>query len=348
MNQSLLMSMLLTVAPVAAAAAEGKWERLPPLPDKEGFAGMYAGVSHGALLAAGGANFPDKKPWEGGKKIWYDDVYVLEAPDGQWRKAGTLPRPMGYGVSVTYNDGVICVGGSDADRHYTDVFRLEWKDGKLLTTPLPPLPKPVANACGVVEKGMLYVAGGLEKPDATEALATVYSIDLSAEKPVWNDGHPAIPGNGRMLAVAAVVNGRLQIAGGTELVRQADGSVARRYLREVQVYAPKQGWGRGGDLPRAAVAAPSPAPVVAGGVYILGGDDGTQVNVAPAQHKGFSRSLLRLDVGTEKWSNVGELPVGHVTAPCVRWGDAWVIVSGEIRPGIRSPEVWSWRPQTPQ
>ena len=32
----------------------------------------------GAILVAGGANFPDKKPWEGGKKVWYDTVFVLE------------------------------------------------------------------------------------------------------------------------------------------------------------------------------------------------------------------------------------------------------------------------------
>ena len=55
------------------------WKQLPPIPDREGFAGSYAGVSGNALLVAGGANFPDKRPWEGGTKIWYDRVFVLEA-----------------------------------------------------------------------------------------------------------------------------------------------------------------------------------------------------------------------------------------------------------------------------
>ena len=39
-----------------------------------------AGVSGGALLVAGGANFPDKKPWQGGTKVWYDTVFVLDEP----------------------------------------------------------------------------------------------------------------------------------------------------------------------------------------------------------------------------------------------------------------------------
>ena len=56
---------------VLAADSTG-WSKLPSLPDKEGFAAMFAGLSvdHGGeiLLAAGGANFPDKKPWEGDRK----------------------------------------------------------------------------------------------------------------------------------------------------------------------------------------------------------------------------------------------------------------------------------------
>jgi len=348
LNQSLLVSVLLTlvfVTAAAAAAADGKWDRLPPLPDKQGFAGMYAGISHGALLAAGGANFPDKKPWEGGKKVWYEAVYVLESPAGAWRKAGTLPRPLGYGVSVTDDQGVICAGGSDVERHYADVFRLAWIENKVRVTPLPPLPQPVANACGALVKDTLYVVGGLEKPDATEALTTVYALDLKAEKPAWREA-PPMPGPGRMLAVAAAVGDELWVAGGTALVRQDNGKVGRKYLRDGYVYRADIGWKRAKDLPQGAVAAPSPAPVEAGAMYVVGGDDGTQVDVAPDQHKGFRRSLLRYDGKSS--TEVGRLPAGHVTAPCVRWRDAWVIVSGEIRPGIRSPEVWSWRPQTPQ
>ncbi|MCA9744200.1 sodium transporter, partial [candidate division KSB1 bacterium] len=63
------------------------WDELPPLPDSEGFAGMYAGVSNGAVIVAGGANFPDGRPWEGGQKVWYDRIFVLEEPNGQWQVA---------------------------------------------------------------------------------------------------------------------------------------------------------------------------------------------------------------------------------------------------------------------
>src|SRR6185436_4067728 len=102
----LLLTLVLALTGVGTIAAE--WKQLPSLPDAEGFAGSFAGVSNGALLVAGGANFPDRKPWEGGAKVWYHTVYVLEHPNAKWKIAGQLPRALGYGVSVTYNNGVIC------------------------------------------------------------------------------------------------------------------------------------------------------------------------------------------------------------------------------------------------
>jgi solute:Na+ symporter, SSS family len=47
---------------------------LPELPPNSGFntqpglAGPYTGMDDGVLIVAGGANFPDKLPWEGGQK----------------------------------------------------------------------------------------------------------------------------------------------------------------------------------------------------------------------------------------------------------------------------------------
>ena len=103
MSRSLL-SILAVLLPAALGAATNgplTWRELPPLPDKLGFAGPYVGTHNGALLVAGGANVPGKPPWEQGTKVWYDTVFVLEKPDGAWKTAGKLPRPLGYGVSLS-------------------------------------------------------------------------------------------------------------------------------------------------------------------------------------------------------------------------------------------------------
>jgi N-acetylneuraminic acid mutarotase len=180
--------------------------QLPSLPDKVGFAGSFAGVSHGALLVAGGATFPDKKPWEGGRKAWTDVVFVLEKPTGEWKVTGRLPRPLGYGVSATYRNGAVCVGGGDAVNHYSDAFRLEWRDGKLTTTALPPLPEPIANGCGTLVGDVLYVAGGQTHSDSTTASRKVWSLDLAVAEPMWKEC-ASLPGNGRILSVAAACDG---------------------------------------------------------------------------------------------------------------------------------------------
>lgn len=318
-----------------AAPASGEWKQLPSLPDKEGFAGSFAGVSHDAILVAGGANFPDKKPFEGGTKVWSDTVFVLEKPDGKWKVAGKLPRPLGYGVSVTHGNRVVCIGGSDRTRHYADCFQLEWVAGKLVTMTLPSLPKPIANACGAMVGDSLLVAGGLEKPDATTTLKSVYCLDLSLAKPEWREVE-SCPDRGRMLAVAAGFHGAFWLISGVDLTASGE----RTYLTDAYRYHPMTGWKRLADVPHAVVAAPSPAPIDASGFYVLGGDDGTQVGIPHDRHRGFRKQVLRYDSKLERWSNAGELPAARVTAPCVRWSDSWVVPSGEVRPGVRSPEVW--------
>ncbi len=334
--------MMVTIFAGADALA-GEWKQLPSLPDKEGFAGPFAGVSNDALLVAGGANFPDKKPWDGGKKIWYDSVFVLEKPDGEWKNAGKLPRPLGYGVSVTHGDSVVCVGGSDADRHYADAFRLDWKTGKLVTTKLPSLPKPLANACGALVGDNLYVAGGQEKPDSKDTAKTAWRLDLSAKEPKWRQ-IDACPGSGRMLAVAAGFDGAFWIVGGVDLVVGKGEKIERRYLKDAYRYDPDKGWKRVADLPYPVVAAPSPAPADASGFYILGGDDGSQVGVDPEKHRGFGKKVLRYDMKSNKWVEAGEVSAPRVTVPCVMWNRTWVVPSGEMRPGVRSPEVWNFIP----
>src|SRR5262249_16004165 len=129
---------------------------------------------------------------------------------------------------------------------------------------------------------------------------------------------------------------------GAQLV--AGDPIRRVYLRDVWRYHSSDGWTKMPDLPQPVVAAPSPAPVIFDQILVLGGDDGTAVNLqSPARHPGFSRTVFSIDTTTGTCTKFGELPAPRVTAPCVRWGDAWVIPTGERQPGIRSPEVWSFK-----
>ncbi len=320
-----------------------RWEKLPALPNRLGLGGPYAGVSQGKLLVGGGANFPEGMPWAGGKKRWYDTIYALSEPQGEWKEVGKLMRPMGYGVSVTAREGVVCAGGSDLQRHYRDVFLLRFGGSGLETRILPALPRPMANGCGAIMGEVVYVAGGIEEPGATNALRTFWALDLGVKAPAWRELEPW-PGAGRMLAVAAVADGAFYLISGTSLSGDAAGKPVRRYLTDVYRYRPDSGWKRVADIPRAAVAAPSPAPVLtATQLLVLSGDDGTKVDFQPPdQHPGFPRDVLAYDTKADTWSAVGEVPATQVTVTTALWRGRHVIPNGEIRPGVRTPEVWSF------
>ena len=108
----------------------------------------------GHCSSPGGANF------SGDVKIWSEEVFILESPEAVWRVAGKLPGPLGYGVSVTYGDALLCIGGSDATQHHRKVLCLRWRRGALEKSELAPLPRALANACGAVVGDELYIAGG--------------------------------------------------------------------------------------------------------------------------------------------------------------------------------------------
>lgn len=343
--KSVLSALLLMLS--FPAAAEDDWASLPPLPDAEGFAGSFAGVSSGALLVAGGTNFPDKRPWEGGTKVWYDTIYALGKADGQWVTVGKLPRPNGYGVSITTEDGLICIGGGDATANFRDVFRLRYAEGKITTQALPMLPKPCAFMAGVEMNGTIYVAGGIETPAATAALGTLWALDLKQTGEGWRELAPC-PGSARILATMAACDGVLYFISGAALKPDAEGKPARVWLNDAWSFQPNQGWKKIADIPRVAVAAPSPAPVVNGHLFILGGDDGALVDFEPKEkHPGFPREILSYHSGSNTWNGVGELPFSLVTSPSVEWLGSTVIAGGEARPGKRSPAVWSGRLVTP-
>lgn len=316
------------------------WSQLPPLPDTAGLGGNFTGESGGALLVAGGCNFPQKPFWEGGKKAWYDNVYVLEKPDGQWRRVGKLPHPIAYGISVTTKLGLVCIGGADASRHYADVLALCWSGSGLHIQKLPSLPIPLAYASGAVVGDTIYVAGGLTKPDARSAFDKLLALNLSKQNPVWK-GLEACPGQPRMLATTAELDGAFYFAGGTAL-EPADGKVARTYLRDAWRYKPGHGWDRLADLPNACSAGATPAPAIDSTLFLIGGDDGSHVGFRPIEkHPGFCRRILAYHVKSDTWSIEKEAPFPRATVQTGFWLDRFVFVGGEVRPGVRSPEVWA-------
>lgn len=327
-----------------------QWGTLPAIPDKTGFAGSFAGVANGALIVAGGSNFPDGgTPWNGGKKTWYDKIFVLEKADGQWKEAGKLPRPLGYGVSVSTEKGLICIGGSNAEGHYADAFLITYKNGQIHIDSLPPLPAPLANTCGTLVDDRIYVAGGLRAPDSKESTNDFYMLDLPTMQ--WST-LPAWPGPSRMLSIAGSLQHDFFLFSGATL---QDGK--RTYLKDAYRYNRNDGWTKIADMPVATVAAPTPAFAGSDVLEIFGGDSGKDAASAAVlreHHPGFSNAVLAYEPATNSWRQNGQIqtkrkedavgnPNGSIWAPVtttfVHWGNLLVFPGGEVRPGTRTNNV---------
>jgi N-acetylneuraminic acid mutarotase len=345
----------LLVCQSIGSAQRWEWTKLAEFPNTAGVASPFAGVAGHTLLVAGGANFPNKKPWEGGLKVWHDDVYALESPTSQWRKIGVLKRPVAYGVSATWEQGILCAGGSDDRGHLDEVFRIRIDNSELRIDALPSLPVRLANACGAIVDDLLILSGGLQQPDAPECENRTWALDLAAldasndaKVLAWRE-LAVMPGRPRMLATAASHQGCLWVLGGVSLVRGPDGKPMRQYLKDCWKFQPDREtrigrWTRQADLPQALAASPGPALVVDDSLWVFGGDDGSQVGVAPSEHRGFSKKLFEFDTVAGRWkietAQASEAQASRVTVPLVPWSDGWVIPSGEFKPGIRSADVW--------
>lgn len=358
-----VIAVIITGLQVARAADDHpqylQWRQLPALPDEVGFAGSFAGVSNGALLVGGGANFPaGQTPWNGGEKQWYADLFALEQPDGEWKRVGQLPRNLGYGVSASWRDGMVCVGGSNAEGHSAAAFIVRYQQGQIAIEELPSLPEPLANTSGALVGDVLYIAGGIPAPDAKSASNACWSIDLAAspDRRQWLQEAP-IPGPGRMLSVAGVQNGAFYVFSGVAL---EDGQ--RSYLTDAYRLDGLE-WTRLSDLPAPVAAAPTPAYAAGQATLVVfGGDDGAlapEAATLQSSHPGFSDQVWSYNVVTDAWAAMESMSVDKkpdaienpngstwpvVTTTSVNWNGYFVIPGGEVRPATRTPRVLAMQP----
>jgi N-acetylneuraminic acid mutarotase len=334
---------------LAAEAASLLWEELPSLPDELGVAGPFAGVHSGALLVAGGANFP-QPVWDN-DKVWRDRVFVLtKSREGfVWKDGGTLARPVAYGAAVSTPVGVVCMGGNDAEATFDDVFLLRWEaeEEKVTATEYPRLPKPCAFGAAALVGDVIYLAGGQSGQSLDTAMTNLWALDLSKKgKPdefAWKELSPW-PGKSRALNLTVHqhngFNDCIYVISG----RRQEGSDAGNveFLKDVWEFTPVTGkWRQRSDAPRTVMAGTG----IGSGqshIFVLGGADGSlffKGNELKDEHPGFPKEALAYHTITDTWTSAGEMPRNHVTTLAVEWDGAIIVPSGEIRPRVRSPNV---------
>lgn len=334
-----------------------KWGDLPALPDTEGWAGMYAGVSNGVLIAAGGSQYADGIPWwQGGQKVWSDRVFYLESPDGTWKESPLkLPRPMANGASLSTNQGLLCIGGADSERHYADVFQLVYRDGAVELIPWASLPEPRAAMAVATLNNRAYLAGGIATPKSSSQ-TNFWSYDLDAGSQAEWQNEETWPGVARHHAVAAVQDKRFFLVGGKHHEIDTQGNLQHLgSLSDAYRYTPPKGnnpghWKRVSDAPHSIAAAPSPAPALGHGHIAILGGGAADPNQDRATMTTFGGDILLYHAISDTWSMRGHLPSNAVqlVAPVVTWAGKTIIVGGEDAPASRSSRVSTLEPALDQ
>ena len=193
-----------------------KFSLLPDLPpnssysNQPGLAGPYTGMDDGVLIVAGGANFPGKLPWEGGSKVFYDEIFILRTNstgDYSWEKADEkIPFAAGYGGTVETPNGLLCFGGNTASESISESWLIDYNPttGGIEIKSGPALPIPLTNIAFAKVDGNVYVAGGLTKLSGASG-NHFFRLQISGNDPLNWTWEALPPWNGKPRAFAVGV-----------------------------------------------------------------------------------------------------------------------------------------------
>jgi len=183
------------------------------IPNPLGINGSFIGVHNDVLIIAGGANFPESPVWEGGKKHWYNTIYVLDKNGDKsiWYDSGLkLPKALAYGVSVNTPKGLLCIGGDNENEVFNDVFLLKWntKTKKIEIENLPSMPISLANMGASIVDDIVYLVGGQEIKGGNSTnnfLSFSLKSSITRKAYEWKE-HDNFPGKDRIQAVVVGQN----------------------------------------------------------------------------------------------------------------------------------------------
>ena len=331
---------------------------------KLGVSACYSGILSGNLLMAGGCNFPGVPASDGGKKKFYRGIYAATINTDTvlaWRKVGELPVASAYGVSVSCPDGIICIGGTDGKDALTSVYKISWgrnpkaaKQGKVVIETLPALPYALDNMCGTLIGGQLFVAGGNRNGKPSNSFLC---LDLDRLETGWQE-LPDFPGDARTQAVCAgqfkdgeacifLWGGFAASTDGKPATLSTDGycySSASRQWTPIATPTGNDGEtiSLGGGT---AIAINENLILCTGGVnkdIFLAALRQPQKDylLHPAEWYKFNDRILIYDTSQNTWQEVARTPqTARAGAALVGWDKTYYNINGELKPGIRTPEI---------
>ena len=316
---------------------------------------LYGSLANKYIVVGGGANFPEESVLNGGDKKTYSDVYMLEDKNGVLEVIEhiNLENEIGYGASVTTEDGIYYIGGSSNPEADDDILFITLKDNKLNVEKIGDLSFTLQNGVAVYKDNKLYIITGKQGGKGSNK---VYEYDLASKEskelaPVPNE-------ESRTQAVAQLLNGNIYVFSGGDSIAYTDGykyNFDNNTWEQVSdVELNNEGISLLGAV---SVKLNETEMLVIGGfnkaiydnaVYNLGTLQGTALAGFRQGYFGadpyefnWNSNILIYNSESDTWKTIGEVPFD---APCgeglILIGNKIYSINGEIKPGIRTDKMY--------
>jgi sialate O-acetylesterase len=175
-----------------------------------GVSAMFAANLNGAIIAAGGANFPENSLAADSKKQFYKGIYRINDDNSQPERIGSLPSPIAYGATAVTNKGAVLIGGSNEGGALNTVYLLNVNGDNVSVSDLAALPCTIDNAGACAIGNKVYVVGGnINGTPSTQLLV----LNLDEANASWHK-LASMPGNARTQPAVAAADGKIYVFGG--------------------------------------------------------------------------------------------------------------------------------------
>ncbi len=316
---------------------------LKPIPDiaySKGVSAPFCGMAGNVLVVAGGANFPDKSLIDGGAKRVYADIWAMDLLSGEWSRAGELPDSVAYGATFQVGDALILAGGNVRGEASRKVYELKMVEGKAVLRSLPDLPEPMEQCGWTSDEGRLYMVGGVGVKGIYSCQSGVYEWEKIADLP-----EPLVQ------PVAFASSGKLFVWGGfnPETLEVSNKGIVLDSSWKEGPSIPDSGTfvgSTGVTLPdgRLAVVGGVNRTVFAKALHNTPEDRIPYLSKEPSEYQ-FRKELLIFDPRDCSWTSPGSAPELALAGPgvAVAPDGSLFVAGGELKPGVRSPRIFSCR-----
>ena len=354
---------------------------IPDVAYAKGVSAPFCGAIQDVLVVAGGANFPDKSLLEGGAKRVYADIWAKAPHGRKWVHAGVLPDSTAYGATFAVDSALVLAGGNVCGVTTDKVYELRLSYGKAVLRTLPQLPVPMEQCGWTRDGENLYLVGGVgttgvytckigtyvwsKIADLPEPLVQPVAYASGGKLYVWGGFNPEtldVSDRGIVMEISPRASlGRndsdTALSTGAEGAHAVISSGAEGGV-EKSVWAEAPAIPDGGTFVGATGATlPDGRLVVVGGVnraifaralHNTPEDRIPYLSKEPAEYQ-FRQDVFAFDPAAGAWTCLGSVPACALAGPGVAvrpatsasGHGALYVAGGELKPGVRSPRIFS-------